>query len=129
MFPTILYGDRSKCRDVYNVLNVSPSWDYDVIKAVRAEFSDILLMGDANSAYTLADIDKLKSLDEFNLMMLEQPLGYDDIIDHAKLQAAINTPICLDEPIKSPDDARAWLKKEMETWRRDIADAGIKVDE
>jgi L-alanine-DL-glutamate epimerase-like enolase superfamily enzyme len=49
-------------------------------------FGDILLMGDANSAYTLADIDKLKSLDEFDLMMLEQPLSYDDIIDHAKLQ-------------------------------------------
>ncbi len=87
-------------------IKISPAWDYDVIKAVRAEFGDILLMGDANSAYTLADIDKLKSLDEFNLMMLEQPLGYDDIVDHAKLQAAIKTPICLDEPIKSPDDAR-----------------------
>ncbi|MEO7659252.1 MAG: o-succinylbenzoate synthase, partial [Pyrinomonadaceae bacterium] len=79
---------------------------YDIIKAVRAEFGDILLMGDANSAYTLADIDLLKSLDEFNLMMLEQPLPYDDIIDHAKLQREIKTPICLDEPIKSPDDAR-----------------------
>jgi len=87
-------------------IKISPSWDYDVIKAVRAEFGDILLMGDANSAYTLADIDKLKSLDEFGLMMLEQPLPYDDIIDHAKLQAQIKTPICLDEPIKSPDDAR-----------------------
>lgn len=87
-------------------IKISPSWDYDVIKAVRAEFGDILLMGDANSAYTLADIDLLKSLDEFNLMMLEQPLSYDDIIDHAKLQAQIATPICLDEPIKSPDDAR-----------------------
>ena len=87
-------------------IKISPRWDYDVIKAVRAEFGDILLMGDANSAYTLADIDKLKSLDEFNLMMLEQPLPYDDIVDHAKLQAQIATPICLDEPIKSPDDAR-----------------------
>ena len=68
-------------------IKISPTWDYDVIKAVRAEFGDILLMGDANSAYTLADIDKLKSLDEFDLMMLEQPLPHDDIIDHAKLQA------------------------------------------
>jgi O-succinylbenzoate synthase len=73
---------------------------------VRERFGDILLMGDANSAYTLADIDKLRSLDEFNLMMLEQPLPYDDIIDHAELQRQIKTPICLDEPIKSPDDAR-----------------------
>ncbi|MBV9217107.1 MAG: o-succinylbenzoate synthase [Acidobacteria bacterium] len=87
-------------------IKISPRWDFDVIKAVRKEFGDILLMGDANSAYTLADIDKLRSLDEFNLMMLEQPLGYDDIVDHAKLQAEIKTPICLDEPIKSPDDAR-----------------------
>jgi O-succinylbenzoate synthase len=87
-------------------IKISPRWDYDVIKAVRAEFGDILLMGDANSAYTLADIDKLRSLDEFSLMMLEQPLGFDDIVDHAKLQREIKTPICLDEPIKSPDDAR-----------------------
>lgn len=87
-------------------IKISPSWDYDVIKAVRAEFGDILLMGDANSAYTLDDIDKLRSLDEFGLMMLEQPLPHDDIIDHAKLQAQIKTPICLDEPIKSPEDAR-----------------------
>jgi O-succinylbenzoate synthase len=87
-------------------IKISPRWDYDVIKAVRAEFGDILLMGDANSAYTLDDIDKLHSLDEFELMMLEQPLPYDDIIDHATLQRQIRTPICLDEPIKSPDDAR-----------------------
>ena len=87
-------------------IKISPTWDYDVIKAVRKEFPDILLMGDANSAYTLADIDKLKSLDEFDLLMLEQPLPHDDIIDHAKLQREIKTPICLDEPIKSPEDAR-----------------------
>ncbi len=87
-------------------IKISPTWDYDVIKAVRAHFGDIPLMGDANSAYTLADIDLLKSLDEFDLMMLEQPLPYDDIIDHAKLQLEIKTPICLDEPIKSPEDAR-----------------------
>jgi O-succinylbenzoate synthase len=87
-------------------IKISPSWDYDVIKAVRKELGSILLMGDANSAYTLADTEKLKSLDEFNLMMLEQPLPYDDIVDHAKLQSQIKTPICLDEPIKSPEDAR-----------------------
>lgn len=87
-------------------IKISPSWDYDVIKAVRAEFGDILLMGDANSAYTLADIDRLKSFDDFDLMMLEQPLPHDDIIDHAVLQHQIKTPICLDEPIKSPEDAR-----------------------
>lgn len=87
-------------------IKISPKWDYEVIKKVREHFGDIQLMGDANSAYTLEDIDKLKSLDEFNLMMLEQPLPHDDIIDHAKLQREISTPICLDEPIKSPEDAR-----------------------
>ena len=87
-------------------IKISPRWDYDVIKRVREEFGSIPLMGDANSAYTLNDIDLLKSLDEFDLMMLEQPLPYDDIIDHAKLQKEIKTPICLDEPVKSPDDAR-----------------------
>mgnify|MGYP003390015726 CR=1 FL=1 len=93
-------------------IKISPTWDYDVIKAVRAEFGDIPLMGDANSAYTLDDIDKLKSLDEFDLMMLEQPLPHDDIIDHAKLQSQIKTPICLDEPIRSPDDARKAIELE-----------------
>ncbi|MEP7076096.1 MAG: o-succinylbenzoate synthase, partial [Acidobacteriota bacterium] len=87
-------------------IKISPRWDYAVLTAVRKQFGDILLMGDANSAYTIADIDRLKSFDEFRLMMLEQPLGYDDIVDHAKLQREIKTPICLDEPIKSPDDAR-----------------------
>lgn len=87
-------------------IKISPRWDYDVLKAVRAEFGDIKLMADANSAYTLRDIDKLKSLDEFDLMMLEQPLAHDDIVDHAKLQRELATPICLDEPIKSAHDAR-----------------------
>jgi O-succinylbenzoate synthase len=91
-------------------IKISPSWDYDVIKAVRKEFGGIPLMGDANSAYTLNDIELLKSLDEFDLMMLEQPLPFDDIIDHAKLQREITTPICLDEPIRSPEDARKALE-------------------
>lgn len=87
-------------------IKISPKWDYDVIKKVRETFGDIPLMGDANSAYTLADTDLFKRMDDFNLMMFEQPLANDDIIDHAKLQQAVKTPICLDEPIKSPEDAR-----------------------
>ena len=63
-------------------------------------------MADANSAYTLDDIDILKQLDEFNLTMIEQPLASDDIIDHAKLQKELKTPICLDESIHSLEDAR-----------------------
>jgi O-succinylbenzoate synthase len=58
-------------------------------------------MADANSAYTLRDTAHLKRLDEFHLMMIEQPLAHDDIIDHAELQAALDTPICLDECIRS----------------------------
>ena len=69
-------------------------------------FGDIPLMADANSAYTLNDIDLFKRMDEFGLMMFEQPLADDDMLDHAKLQREIKTPICLDESIRSPDDAR-----------------------
>ena len=69
------------------------------------QFPNILLMADANSAYTLADADHLKQLDEFNLMMIEQPLAHDDILDHAILQAQIQTPICLDECIRTPHHA------------------------
>jgi O-succinylbenzoate synthase len=64
------------------------------------------LMADANSAFTLADTDLLKKLDEFYLMMIEQPLGHDEIIDHVKLQAKLETPICLDECIRSAHQAQ-----------------------
>jgi len=87
-------------------IKIAPHWDYDVIKRVREKFGDIRLMGDANSAYTLADIDLFKRMDEFDLMMFEQPLSYDDMLDHSKLQREIKTPICLDESVKSPEDAR-----------------------
>jgi O-succinylbenzoate synthase len=87
-------------------IKIAPHWDYDVIKRVREEFGDILLMGDANSAYTLDDIELFKKMDEFDLMMFEQPLPHDDMVDHAKLQREIKTPVCLDESVKSPDDAR-----------------------
>ena len=65
----------------------------------------IALQVDANSAYTLDDLPTLKALDEFGLLLIEQPLADDDIIDHARLQAALKTPICLDESIQSADDA------------------------
>jgi O-succinylbenzoate synthase len=87
-------------------IKIAPGWDYDVIKQVRERFGDIRLMGDANSAYTLDDIDLFKQMDEFELMMFEQPLAHDDMLDHAKLQEQIRTPICLDESVKSPEDAR-----------------------
>ena len=82
-------------------VKIKPGWDVDVIRQVRARFPAIRMMADANSAYTLSDADHLKQLDEFDLMMIEQPLAHDDIIDHAKLQAQLDTPICLDECIRT----------------------------
>ncbi len=86
-------------------IKIKPGWDLDVIKKVRERFPDIQLMGDANSAYTLADATLFKALDDFDLMMLEQPLAYDDMFDHAELQKQIKTPVCLDESVKTPADA------------------------
>lgn len=87
-------------------IKIKPGWDRDIVAAVREEFGDILLMADANSAYSLGHIELFKSMEKFDLMMYEQPLEHHDIIDHAKLQAAIETPICLDESVHSPADAR-----------------------
>lgn len=87
-------------------VKIKPGWDVDVMREVRKEFPDVPLMADANSAYTLKDIDTLKALDKFELMMIEQPLASDDIIDHARLQKEIATPVCLDESIHSYEDAR-----------------------
>ncbi len=88
-------------------IKIKPGWDVEVVRAIRERFGEIPLMVDANSAYTLEDIDVLKQLDEFNLMMIEQPLAQDDIADHAILQKQINTPVCLDESICSYNDARS----------------------
>ncbi|NHM31303.1 o-succinylbenzoate synthase [Neobacillus terrae] len=87
-------------------IKIKPGSDYQMLKEVRKHFPDTLLMADANSAYTLQDIETLKKLDELGLMMIEQPLEHDDIIDHAKLQSQLTTPICLDESIHSLEDAR-----------------------
>ena len=87
-------------------IKIAPRWDYEVIRRVREKFGDILLMGDANSAYSLCDVDLFRRMDEFNLIMFEQPLAHDDMIDHATLQREIRTPVCLDESVKSPEDAR-----------------------
>jgi len=81
-----------------------------VIRQVRARFPAIKLMADANSAYTLDDTARLKQLDEFYLMMIEQPLAHDDIIDHAVLQAKLDTPICLDESIRSAHHAEQAIR-------------------
>ncbi|WP_079510359.1 o-succinylbenzoate synthase [Mesobacillus jeotgali] len=87
-------------------VKISPDADFQLISGIRKQFPDLPLMADANSAYSLRDVDRLKALDEFGLLMIEQPLGFDDIIDHAKLQEKIKTPICLDESIVTFEDAR-----------------------
>src|SRR5260370_7469383 len=85
-------------------------WDGEVNGKVREQFPKIKLMADANSAYTLADAARLKELDRFYLMMIEQPLAHDDIIDHAALQAQLDTPICLDECIRSAHHAEQAIR-------------------
>ncbi|MEH7524249.1 o-succinylbenzoate synthase [Bacillus sp. JJ1503] len=87
-------------------VKIKPGWDVEVMREVRKHFPNVPLMADANSAYRLEDIDHLRALDEFDLMMIEQPLASDDIIDHATLQKQINTPVCLDESIHSYEDTR-----------------------
>src|ERR1043165_4230214 len=86
-------------------IKIKPGWDLKIVERVRKEFPDIRLMGDANSAYKLSDAPLFQQLDQFNLMMLEQPLAHDDIFDHATLQRQIQTPVCLDESIQSAEDA------------------------
>lgn len=87
-------------------IKIKPGWDVQVVDAIRKRFSNIPLIVDANSAYTLKDIHVFKELDNYNLMMIEQPLADDDIVDHSILQKQIKTPICLDESIHSVEDAR-----------------------
>lgn len=87
-------------------LKIRPGWDYEVLKAVRQAFPEATLTADANSAYRLADFPRLKRLDELFLDYIEQPLGYDDLLDHAKLGRELATPICLDESLTSAEKAR-----------------------
>jgi len=88
-------------------IKIAPGNDIRFVSALRREFPDLRLQVDANSAYTLNDINLFKKMDEYQLQLIEQPLGYEDIFDHSKLQREINTPICLDESIHSLDDTRA----------------------
>lgn len=90
-------------------IKIKPGWDASVVEKVRARFADVLLMVDANSAYSLADAPMLRALDGFDLLMIEQPLAYDDILDHAVLQKQVQTRICLDESIHTVGRAREAL--------------------
>jgi O-succinylbenzoate synthase len=90
-------------------IKIKPGHDRDLVETIRGRFRDVPLMVDANSAYTLEDTALFQALDAFDLMMIEQPLAWDDVVDHATLQGRIRTPLCLDESIRSADDARRAL--------------------
>ena len=88
-------------------LKIEPGWDYEPVKLVRETFGpDLLLQVDANTAYTRDDFDLLKRLDEFNLLLIEQPIEEEEILGHARLAEYIETPVCLDESIVSAGVAR-----------------------
>ena len=86
-------------------LKVKPGWDLHILEKVRSRWPDILLSVDANSAYTLDEFEHLRKFDQFNLLMIEQPLWNDDIYYHARLQKELRTAICLDESIENSRDA------------------------
>jgi O-succinylbenzoate synthase len=96
-------------------LKCKPGWDVEVFERVRDRFPDITLSCDANSAYRLRDADHLATFDNFNLLMVEQPLWYDDFYYHSMLQKRLDTAICLDESIRNRRDALAAI--EMESCR------------
>src|ERR1044071_4097805 len=87
-------------------IKIKPGREVDETSAIRQAYSNLLLQVDANSAYTLGEVDALKALDDLDLLLIEQPLYEDDIWDHHKLQAELKTPICLDESILTPRHAR-----------------------
>ena len=91
-------------------VKIEPGWDVMTIAAVRQRYPEITLMADANSAYSLDDAPHLAQLDQFGLLMLEQPLAAGDLVDHATLQRQLRTPICLDESIESAREARQALQ-------------------
>ncbi len=93
-------------------LKIKPGHDLRLLEAARTAFPDCHLTVDANSAYTLADSALIARFDAFDLDYIEQPLAWNDIADHAVLQSRIRTPICLDESIRSPEDARKALQSD-----------------
>jgi O-succinylbenzoate synthase len=103
---------RSHAEQGYRRLKfkIKPGWDVIPLKAVREALPDMPLTVDANSAYRLTDARVFQELDELGLEYIEQPLAYDDLVDHAALQAMLATPLCLDESVHSPEDARKGLE-------------------
>lgn len=88
-------------------LKISPHSHFAPLQAIRNRYPNLMLMADANSAFTLEDIPLFQQLDSLNLLMIEQPLAYDDLLDHGYLQSLIQTPLCLDESINTIHDTRS----------------------
>ncbi|HLS68499.1 MAG TPA: o-succinylbenzoate synthase, partial [Kiloniellales bacterium] len=97
-------------------LKFRPGWDVGMVRSVREAFPDAVIHVDCNSGFTLDDLPLFRELDRFGLAMIEQPLGSDDLVDHARLQADLETPICLDESITSLDRARKAIEVEACRW-------------
>jgi O-succinylbenzoate synthase len=91
-------------------LKIAPGIDVERVAAIRADHPGIMLSVDANAAYTLGDTDVMRALDAFGLVMIEQPLHHEDLVRHAELQALLETPLCLDESIRSAADAAAAIE-------------------
>jgi O-succinylbenzoate synthase len=91
-------------------LKIQPGWELEMVAQVRSRFGDVPLMLDANAAFTLEHIPLFQALDEYDLMMIEQPLDHDDLYEHHLLQRQVRTPICLDESIRHLHDARAAIE-------------------
>ncbi len=85
-------------------IKIKPGWDVEPVKAIRREYPDVPLAVDANGAYRLSDAQRLLALDDYELLYIEQPLDPGDLLGHARLQALLRTPICLDESIRSARD-------------------------
>lgn len=97
-------------------LKFRPGWDVNMLEAVRSAYPDLVCHIDCNSGYTLDDLDLFRRIDRFGLAMIEQPLAHDDLVDHAKLARAIDTPICLDETIVSTQRARHAIELSACSW-------------
>jgi O-succinylbenzoate synthase len=92
-------------------IKIAPGQDIELVRAVRQHFGDIELMVDANGAYTIDDIDVFRTMDEYDLLMFEQPLAADDLDGLAALQAAVTTPVCLDETAETPERAAEAIRR------------------
>lgn len=106
--PAMLQTIEQRAAEGYERIKVKidPTNDYEMLKSIKHSFPTLDVLADANSAYTLDNIEKLKRIDSLGLLMIEQPLGASDIVEHSILQGQMETPICLDESIVSVQDAK-----------------------